>query len=331
MPTAQAILSALRTFGFFYLTEAPITPDQVARVFSFSARFFELPIARKDAIAWTTAVSNRGYSHLSREKASLGLTKEEVEADRQGEGEDLKESLEIGREGVEGLPNLWPEERQEEGLLGFRDTMLDFFERCRQLHEVVMRGIALGMGFPADFFDSFVADGDNTLRLLHYPPVSASSLQSGKYTRAGAHTDFGSLTLLFQDDRGGLQVEKPGKPGFFIDVQPIEGAIVVNSGDLLARWSNDLIRSTLHRVVEPPKREGSGFIDGTANADGVENDRKRNDAEYPPRYSVAYFCNPDFDDWIEALPGTWGGEKGPKKYEGVNSGDYLAQRLESSY
>lgn len=278
-------------------------------------------------------MSNRGYSHLGREKVSQGLTKEEVEAHRQGEGDDLKESLEIGREGVEGMPNLWPDE-QEESLVGFRETMVDFFERCRQLHSVVMRGIALGMGLPAGFFDPFVADGDNTLRLLHYPAVSASAFQGGKCMRAGAHTDFGSLTFLFQDDRGGLQVEKPGTEGLFIDVQPVEGAIVVNSGDLLARWSNDLIRSTMHRVVEPPRRVGSGSVSGLgeiANASESAEEGKDDEAKYPPRYSVAYFCNPDFDDWIEALPGTWGGEKGAKKYESVNSGDYLAERLEATY
>ena len=92
---------------------------------------------------------------------------------------------------------------------------------------------------------------------------------------------------------------------------PIEGTIVVNAGDLLARWSNDLIRSTKHQVIEPRSLQKDGG--------------------HPPRYSIAYFCNPDFDRWIEALPGTWGGEKGNKKYEGVNSGDYLAQRLAATY
>lgn len=250
----------------------------------------------------------------------------------------MKESLDIGREGVEGMPNRWPDETEAgaaAGLAGFRETMLDFFERCRELHRVVMRGIALGMGLPADFFNPFVADGDNTLRLLHYPPVPPGAFRGGKCMRAGAHTDFGSLTFLFQDDRGGLQVEKPGKPGLFIDVQPIAGAIVVNSADLLARWSNDLIRSTVHRVVEPPKRAGfvasANGLGGVANAGDKAEEKEGDEAKYPPRYSVAYFCNPDFDDWIEALPGTWGGEKGPKKYEGIKSGDYLTLRLDATY
>ena len=322
----------MRTFGFFYLTGAPFPPNQISDVFSFSSRFFAQPIAQKEAIAYTTAEANRGYARIGREKASKGFTKEEVEADRKGEGEDMKESLDIGREGVEGFPNRWPDE-QEAGLVGFRATMLDFFERCRELHSVVMRGIALGMGLPADFFDPFVADGDNTLRLLHYPAASPSAFRGGKCMRAGAHTDFGSLTFLFQDDRGGLQVEKPGMPGLFIDVQPIEGAIVVNSGDLLARWSNDLIRSTVHRVVEPPRRVESGAVHefGETAKTGETAERNGDEAKHPPRYSVAYFCNPDFDDWVEALPGTWGGEKGAKKYEGIKSGDYLTLRLDATY
>jgi isopenicillin N synthase-like dioxygenase len=262
------------------------------------------------------------------------MTKEEVEVDRQGQGDDLKESLEIGREGVDGMPNLWPEERDEDGLVGFRETMVDFFERCRQLHVVVMRGIALGMGLPPDFFNPFMTVGEHTLRLLHYPAVSADAFQGWKSMRAGAHTDFGDLTFLFQDDRGGLQVEKPGSPGHFIDVVPVEGAIVVNSGDLLARWSNDLIRSTMHRVVQPPRSQPPEPLDktnGTSNADATGGEGKGEVSKYPARYSVAYFCNPDFDAWIEALPGTWGGEKGGKKYEGVNSGAYLTQRLEATY
>ena len=82
--------------------------------------------------------------------------------------------------------------------------------------------------------------------------------------RAGEHTDYGSITLLFQDSRGGLQVKSPS--GEFVDATPIEGTVVVNAGDLLARWSNDTIRSTLHRVVEPPTGAGD---------------------PYPARYSIA--------------------------------------------
>jgi isopenicillin N synthase-like dioxygenase len=102
-----------------------------------------------------------------------------------------------------------------------------------------------------------------------------------------------------------LQVESPN--GNFIDATPVPDTIVVNAGDLLARWSNDFIKSTKHRVVEPPNKS----------------------TEYPARYSVAYFCNPNFDRSIETIPGTI--KDGVKKYNAINSGQYLVQRLAATY
>lgn len=228
---------------------------------------------------------------------------------------DLKESYEIGREGVEGMPNQWLQPAAATGR-EFRGDMLDFFAACKELHMLILRGIALGLGIDEGWFDGFTTGGDNTLRLLHYPAVDKGVFERNKgQVRAGAHTDYGSITLLFQDQRGGLQVQAP--EGGWIDATPIEGSIVVNAGDLLARWSNDLIRSTVHRVVEPPAPRREGM-----NGEGKEE-------MYPARYSIAYFCNPDFDRFIDVVPGTVTGEG--KKYEGVNSGEYLARRLEATY
>jgi isopenicillin N synthase-like dioxygenase len=120
----------------------------------------------------------------------------------------------------------------------------------------------------------------------------------------------GSITLLFQDKRGGLQVRSP--KGTFVNATPIQDTIVINAGDLLAQWSNDTIKSTKHRVVEPPPRP--------------EDDDKDS---YPPRYSIAYFCNPNYDRMIQAIPGTYE-EKG-RKYEDVRSGEYIAGRLTATY
>ena len=311
--TAQSLLEAFRTYGFLYITDFTdvIPPSLLQSVFIQSAKFFERPQAQKDGLAWTTARSNRGYVCMGREKVSDGKTKDEVAKDRAGEGEDLKESFEIGREGEEGHPNRWPDHLDREGA-EFKLTMQIFWVRCKEVHALLMRGIALGMGQDPNLFEEYVTVGDNTLRLLHYPAVPPGGFQGGKRVRAGAHCDFGDITLLFQDQRGGLQVEKPGGGGW-LNVQPREGTMIVNAGDLLARWSNDMIRSTKHRVVEPPLKGGE-MEEG-----------------HPPRYSIAYFCNPDFDKWIEALPGTWEGEKGGKKYEVVNSGDYLVQRLTATY
>ena len=248
---------------------------------------------------------------MGREKASHGLTKEEVAKDRVGGGEDLKESFEMSREGKEGYPNRWPDGFDQEGA-EFKSIMMSFYEKCKQIHALVLRAIAIGMKLDPDFFEDYVRVGDNTLRLLHYPAVPTGAFDAGSRIRAGAHTDFGSITLLFQDQRGGLQVEQPGG-GKWLDVLPIEGTMIVNAGDLLARWSNDLIRSTKHRVVEPPSTR--------ANPGGG----------HLARYSVVYFGNPDFDRWIDALPGTWEHKKDGKRYKGINAGDYVADRLSAIY
>ena len=250
---------------------------------------------------------------MGMEKVSQGSA-EEVASARETDGCDLKESFEIGRDGEVGYPNQWPE-GQDASDEGFRTTMRDFFQQCKRLHQIIMSALALALNLPDTFFDPFVAKGDNTLRLLHYPPAPKAHFATGKL-RAGLHSDYGSITLLFQDERGGLQVQAPEGKGF-VDVKPVAGTIVVNAGDLLARWSNDMVRSTLHRVVEP----GAGI----GGDDGEEGEC------YPARYSVAYFCNPDFEAWIEALPGTFGGHLGERRYERVRSGEYLVKRLSATY
>jgi len=101
-------------------------------------------------------------------------------------------------------------------------------------------------------------------------------------------------------------VESPN--GNFIDATPIEDTIVINAGDLLARWSNDLIKSTKHRVVEPPTKSDS----------------------YPARYSIAYFCNPNFTKNVETIPGTLAAGQ-TAKYDSINSGEYLVKRLTETY
>jgi isopenicillin N synthase-like dioxygenase len=233
--------------------------------------------------------------------------KEDVEKLR-AQAPDLKESFEIGREGAPGFPSNWPS--GDEAAKEFKETMLSFHNLGKELHIEVMRAIAVGMGLEEGYFDGYTNGGDNTLRLLHYPEVKKDVFRKNKLqVRAGEHTDYGSITLLFQDDRGGLQVKSPD--GTFVDATPIPGTVVVNAGDLLARWSNDTIKSTLHRVVEPPA--------------------PKEEDVHPARYSLAYFCNPNFESQIEAIDGTYGGEKGERKYAGINSGDYLVQRLAATY
>jgi len=139
--------------------------------------------------------------------------------------------------------------------------------------------------------------------------MKTSLLREEGQCRAGVHSDYGSITLLFQDPVGGLEVQNP-QTGEFIPGPPIDGTIVVNVGDLLARWSNDVLRSTLHRVVAPPAK-------------------KINDIEgiTPLRQSIAFFCNPNFSSMISCLPNCGN----VSKYPPINTGDYIVGRLSATY
>ncbi|KAK3044352.1 hypothetical protein LTS18_001504, partial [Coniosporium uncinatum] len=237
--TASALLSGFQKAGFIYLKNHSVPASTLSEVFSHSAAFFARPQPQKDELAWYSPEANRGYTAHGREKVTQIENKEDVEALR-AQNPDLKESLEIGRDNEVGLPNMWPDKFDEEGK-EFKSVMKAFHERCKELHMDVMRAVALGMGIEEAWFDKYTDRGDNTLRLLHYPGVKKSVFEERKgQVRAGEHTDYGSITLLFQDERGGLQVKSPN--GSFVDATPIPGTVVINAGDLLARWSNDTIK-----------------------------------------------------------------------------------------
>ncbi|KAF1815102.1 oxidoreductase-like protein [Eremomyces bilateralis CBS 781.70] len=302
---ASSVLKGFQSAGFLYLTNHGIPQSLVDKAFSRSARFFTRPQSEKDLLEWYAAEANRGYTAHGREKVTRLVDKDEV-AKLRASVPDIKESFEIGRDDEPHFPNMWPKDAEGET---FRAEMMAFHETCKQLHQQVMRAVAIGMGMEETWFDEYTSAGDNTLRLLHYPSVDGKVFKEKVGTvRAGSHSDYGSVTLLFQDARGGLQVQSPN--GTFIDATPVPGSIVVNAGDLLERWANDTIKSTKHRVIEPPSEP---------NEDG----------KYPARYSIAYFCNPNFDKFIDAIPGTY--EQTGKKYPGVNSGDYLIRRLAATY
>ena len=330
--TAGQIVHAFKNSGFLYLKNHGIPREQIQTTFAHSATFFERSQAQKDELAWTTPRSNRGYVASGREKVSQSNDPEEI-AKLRASNPDLKESMEIGKEGVEGMPNQWPDRFGDDAGVVFTKTMKNFFLTCKDLHVNVMRAIAVGLGLAEDFFDAYTGGGDNNLRLLHYPAVNKSVFKvNPNQVRAGEHSDYGSITLLFQDSVGGLEVKSP--KGTWVRATPIPGehlsrssrrnlltrpdTVVVNAGDLLSRWANDQIRSTNHRVIQPPPK------------DGDMDDADDPNARFPARYSIAYFCNPNFDKLIEALPGTFESEAA-KRYPAVNSGDYLEMRLAATY
>ncbi|KAF9791871.1 Clavaminate synthase-like protein [Thelephora terrestris] len=306
--TARQVVDGFKSTGFVYLGNHGISEKVVQEAFKRSDEFFQLPFEKKQALAWEDPRSNRGYVQLGRERVTNSQDETEI-ARLRASAPDYKESMEIGRDWSSTWKNMWP---HESDVPGFRAFMLEFFQTCHELHVRVMRAVALGLDLQENFFQDKINAQDHNLRLLHYPAIKTDLLHNDGQARAGAHTDYGTVTLLFQDPVGGLQVQNPTTKEF-APAPPIPGTVIINAADLLARWSNDLFRSTLHRVVAPPFKpinEGEGII--------------------PKRQSIAFFCNPNFNAEISCLPHCFG-PGNPKKYDPVTTEEYIVRRLRETY
>jgi len=192
--------------------------------------------------------------------------------------------------------------------------MESYFTSCRDLMHDILRALALALELPSE--DELSSTHDKSLfqpRLLHYPPVSAKFLVQDSKSRILAHSDFGTLTLLFQDSVGGLETEDPQHKGTFRSAPPVPDAVLVNVGDLMERWSNKRWRSTVHRVIAPP--------DLQMLKDGI----------CPPWYSIPFFATADPDTVIEALPGCRDEESNPKQFESVTAWGYVHMRMAALY
>ncbi|KAI6105892.1 hypothetical protein F5141DRAFT_1189637 [Pisolithus sp. B1] len=290
---ADDIVDGFKEVGFIYLTGHGIQPDVIENVY------------KKDQVAWDDPRANRGYVKVGRERVTQSSDAEEIAALRK-KAPDAKETMEIGRDWDPVWRNKWPEETD---VPGFKDTMLRFFQTCHELHAMVMRSIALGLDLQEDFFENKIGQQSHNLRLLSYPPIPVRLLSEEGQARAGVHSDYGTLTLLFQDSVGGLEVQNP-RTQHFQPAPPIPGTVVINTGDLLARWSNDTLRSTLHRVVAP----STSKISNTDIPEGMT----------PARQSIAFFCNPNFDAACVSA-------SNPSKYPPVTTEQYIVRRLAETY
>ncbi|KAJ8077579.1 hypothetical protein PM082_002011 [Marasmius tenuissimus] len=309
---AKKFYEACRDVGFAYLINTGIPQEKVNGMFEWSAKFFELPIEVKTKVS-KPPEKYGGYSGIGMEQVSqMVFDPEELVAIRKGKSLDFKESFNVYDETCTaglGLENTW---LPEEVLPGFRESALDYCRSCRAFQmERLLPALSIGMGLDKGFFNEYHKDGANLLRLVHYPEAPAEVFESGEKGRIGAHTDYGTCTLLFQDDVGGLEVESPSEPGVFIPVPPIRGAAVFNISDLLMRWSNDTLKSTLHRVRALAR---------SADDNGMTQ----------KRFSIPYFIGADAKTIVDCIPGCWGPDK-PKKYDPVNAAEYIDMRVRATY
>ena len=289
----KQIYDACNQLGFIYLRNHGILQDSIEQVFIQSKNFFDLSLETKQALAWSDEFSNQGY---------VGIERERLNPNRPG---DFKEAFNIAG-------NIAINENQENysSISPAHDTrILNFYQACTQLANQVLQALALALELPESFFVYNHSDRKHTLRLLHYPPLKQKPLLG--QIRAGEHSDYGSITLVFQDDLGGLEVQttsssSPVKSRNWIAAPTIPNTVIVNTGDLMQRWTNDVFCSTKHRVVIP-------------------NDQRI----IQSRYSIAFFCHPNDDTTITCLESCQK-ERSPI-YPPILAGEYLVSRLQATY
>ncbi|HVG82734.1 MAG TPA: 2-oxoglutarate and iron-dependent oxygenase domain-containing protein [Methylomirabilota bacterium] len=293
---ALEIGRACRDIGFFYLVHHGVPQRLVDRVFAEASRFFALPLDRKAEIAIEKSRCHRGW---------FALGGENLDPSKQRQAGDYKEGIKIGRDlpldhplVKAGLPlhgpNQWPS-----GLPGWKDTMQEGYNALSRLGREIMHAFALALELPETHFDRWLTGPMATLGPLHYPP------QTGRITEerigAGAHTDFGCLTILAQDPVWGLQVRNSARR--WVDAPYVSGSFVVNVGDMMERWTNGLFTSTVHRVI---------------NVSGKD------------RYSLPFFFDPDFDADLSVLQ-TCTGPGNPPKHPPTTGGQHLLDRINATF
>jgi isopenicillin N synthase-like dioxygenase len=298
---AAAVADACERIGFLCIAGHGIDPALLDRAFEVSIAFFELPAADKLRYAPRGEVAPRGYAALATKglAATLGETAPK----------DLREQFMLGTLApmpaaldayphARGCyaPNIWPGEPAE-----YRSVFTRLYRAMEALAERLMGVFALGLDLPQDYFERYLDHHFSVLGSNYYPVPEGPPLPG--QLRTGAHTDFGSLTILCPTaGPGGLQVRMAG--GGWQDVQPMPGTLIVNIGDMLARWTNDRWKSTLHRVVNPPQTAGAASR----------------------RQSIAYFCHPNYDAEIDCLA-SCAGPDNPPRYPRILAGEHMRQKM----
>ena len=271
--TAASMRHAFEDFGFIYLKNHSVAQSVIDELFARSIAFFDLPQATK---AQAGGYRGAGLSGLDPSKPT-----------------DVKERFRAPYDN--NLPaGYWPERLPE-----FRQAISVFHEAGLVVLRHVMQGVALSLGLPEEYFDAAHEPHSGAVMLLHYPPITEPLLPG--QLRSGAHTDFGTMTLLFHHGSAeGLEIQRPD--GTWLHAPSIPGAAIVNVGDLLTRWTNGQLRSVLHRVV-PPKGKGT----------------------QRPRYSTTLFYEPRHEVLISCLEPCHGPTK-PALYPPITVGERLEAR-----
>ena len=292
---AAAVRAACPGHGFFMVSQHGLDEGLMADVFAASRRFHDLPLEDKNAIKlnhW-----HRGYQGFATSKLVSSARFAPAVAANQLSSFFLRQEVspdhpDYMRAALKG-PNQWPDDPD------FREVVSRYDTAVRHLAHRLLPLFALAVGEPPDFFGPYFNDATTALRLIHYPPSEAPS-DGGLGIQP--HTDYGFITILAQDDIGGLEIQLP--EGRWMPIPPLPGTLIINIGDALARWTNDTFNSTPHRVISPKVTTA--------------------------RYSVALFFDPDMDTTIRCLDQFTTPAK-PPRHPAIRYGDYIEKRLNSNY
>jgi isopenicillin N synthase-like dioxygenase len=286
---AHDISEAYSQYGFVIIQNHGIDRRLIDQCLDCFRRFFALPVEEKLRYKIPNGGGARGYTAFG------------VETAKDSKHHDLKEFWHVGRELPTGhpfaevmAPNVWVD-----SIPGFREATLGLYESFDALGRRLLAPIARSVHLPPDFFDDKVNFGNSVLRIIHYPPMPPEPTPS---VRAGAHEDINVITLLLGAEEPGLEVLS--KRGEWLPINPPAGSLVCNVGDMLQRLTNRHLRSTTHRVVNPPRERAS-------NA----------------RYSLPFFLhfNPDF--LIKTLPQYVDAQHPDLFPVPINAQDFLQERL----
>ena len=284
----QELGKAYEEVGFVAVKNHGIPDDLIADLYKYVQQFFSLPTETKLSYEKKELAGQRGYTSFGREHAK-GF-----------DAPDLKEFFQFGQhvEDNDPIKSEYPENVTVSEVPEFTPTLQNAYRNFEKSGKALLQAIALYLGLDEHYFDKWVHNGNSILRAIHYPPITSEPKSA---IRAEQHEDINLITLLVGASADGLQILT--KQNEWIGVTSLPEQIVVNVGDMLQRLTNNKLRSTTHRVVNPPRE-----LWGTS------------------RFSIPFFLHPKSDMSLASLPSCIS-ENQPKAYEDATAGEYLDERL----
>lgn len=280
--------AAYEDIGFVALKNHFLSDDLVEKLYAQVEKFFQLPKETKLGYEREDLGGQRGY---------VSFGKEHAKGKKEG---DLKEFWHFGQEVAPDvtIEDDYPDNVIVKELPEFNATGMEAYRMLEKTGIYVLRALSLHIGMEEHYFDYWASNGNSILRPIHYPPITS---EPDNAVRAGAHGDINLITLLMGASAPGLQVQN--RAGEWIDAIAKEDELVINVGDMLQRHTNNKLRSTIHRVVNPPR-----------------------DLWHTSRYSIPFFLHPRSDMKLDCLKECID-ENNPKQYEDITAGEFLHQRL----